>query len=364
MPAMVSSTSFARPFPSRNESLHQRITTEESMAALRPTGILGIGGSLPDKRLTNHELERIVETSDEWILQRTGIRERRILEVGTPLADLGEEAARKALAGAGVPAADLDLIIVATITPDSLTPSMACVIQARLGADKAAAFDVNAACTGFLYAMDIAQKYISTGSANRVLVVALEGLSRVTDWQDRKTCVLFGDGAGAAVLGPVESGYGICSSRIGAAGSQGHVLTLPAFHLSQADKALRPDGKAQTIWMDGSEVFAFAARTMADAVRDVSEQAGFSVEDLDWIFPHQANMRILQNAQKRLKFPMDRIYTNLEYTGNISSASIPVCLDEAVDKGLLKRGDKLALVAFGGGLTWGATTLVWSMGGN
>lgn len=333
------------------------------MTDMRPTGILGIGGCLPEKRLTNHELERIVETTDEWILQRTGIRERRILEDGIPLADLGEQAARKALDSAGVSASELDLIIAATITPDSLTPSMSCVMQARLGADKAAAFDVNAACTGFLYALDIAQKYVAAGSANRVLVVAMEGLSRVTDWQDRKTCVLFGDGAGAAVLGPVESGFGILSSRIGAVGSQGQVLTLPAFHMTQVDKDLRPDGKSQTIWMDGSEVFAFAARTMADAVRDVTEQAGLTVADLDWIFPHQANMRILLNAQKRLKFPMDRIYTNLEFTGNISSASIPVCLDEAMDKGVLKRGDRLALVAFGGGLTWGASTLIWSMGG-
>lgn len=329
------------------------------MTESQTTGILGIGGRLPEKRLTNHELEKIVETSDEWILQRTGIRERRILDEGVPLADLGEQAARKAMARSGVTPEEIDMIIVATITPDSLTPSMACVIQARLGADNAFAFDVNAACTGFLYAMDIAHRYISSGAAQRVLIVAMEGLSRVTDWQDRKTCVLFGDGAGAAVLGPVEAGKGLLTSKLGAVGSLGHVLSLPAFHLSQADKDLRPRGIAQTIWMDGSEVFAFAARIMADAIRKVTEAAGLAVSDLDWIFPHQANMRILQNAQKRLKFPMEKIYTNLEFTGNISSASIPVCLDEAVDKGLLKKGDRIAMVAFGGGLTWGASTLVW-----
>jgi 3-oxoacyl-[acyl-carrier-protein] synthase-3 len=329
------------------------------MMELVTTGILGIGGSLPEKRLTNHDLEKIVETSDEWILQRTGIRERRLLDEGVPLADLGEKAARKALQQAGVSPEELDLIVVATITPDSLTPSMACVLQARLGADNAAAFDLNAACTGFLYALDVAHRYLVTGAARRILVVAMEGLSRATDWQDRKTCVLFGDGAGAAVLGPVEPGQGLLSTKLGAVGSLGSVLTLPAFHVSQTDRELRPRGLTQSIWMDGSEVFAFAARIMADAIRKVTEAAGMAVADLDWIFPHQANIRILQNAQKRLKFPMEKIYTNLEFTGNISSASIPVCLDEAVDKGLLKKGDKIAMVAFGGGLTWGAATLVW-----
>ena len=331
------------------------------MTEHKTVGIIGIGGALPEKRLTNHELEKIVDTSDEWILQRTGIRERRILEEGLPVADLGERAARKALQSAGVEAEEIDLIIVATVTPDSMTPSMACVMQARLGAVNAAAFDVNAACTGFLYAMDIAQKYIASGSAQRVLIVAMECLSRVTDWQDRKTCVLFGDGAGAAVLAPVDEATGLRASKIGATGSQGHVLTLPAFRFSEADREVRPSGSKQTLWMDGSEVFAFAARIMSEAVKNAAEASGLTVPDLDWIFPHQANMRILQNAQKRLKVPMEKIYSNLEYTGNISSASIPVCLDEARDKGLLKKGDRIAMVAFGGGLTWGANVLIWSM---
>jgi len=325
------------------------------------TGILGTGSCLPDKRLTNHDLEKIVETSDEWILQRTGIRERRVLEEGVPAAELAETAARKAMARAGIEPGSLDLIIAATITPDSLTPSMACSIQARIGAVNASAFDLNAACTGFIYALHVAQQYIATGAAAQVLVVAVEGLSRVTDWQDRKTCVLFGDGAGAVVLGRVEDGTGVLASMTGAAGEQGGCLTLPAFHMTDTDREVRPHGKTQTIWMDGSEVFAFASRTMADSVRKVLEKAELSVKDLDWIFPHQANMRILQNAQKRLKFPMDRIYSNLEFTGNMSSASIPVCLDEAVEKSLLKKGDLLALVAFGGGLTYGATAIRWSM---
>lgn len=331
------------------------------MTELFASGILGVGGCLPEKRLTNHELEKIVETTDEWILQRTGIRERRILDKGVPAMEIAEKAAWQALERAGTKPEELDLILVATITPDAFTPSMSCQMQARLGADNASAFDLNAACTGFLYALDVARQYIATGSAKRILVVAVESLSRVTDWQDRKTCVLFGDGAGAAVLGPVEKGTGILASITGAVGSLGHTLTLPAFHMTEADRAVRNEGCTQTVWMDGSEVFAFAARTMSDAVRKATEAAGFTLEDLDWIFPHQANMRILQNAQKRLKVPMEKIYSNLEFTGNISSASIPVCLAEAVEKKLLKKGDRIALVAFGGGLTWGATAMTWCM---
>lgn len=331
------------------------------MSSLYAAGILGTGSYLPEKRLTNHDLEKIVETSDEWIHQRTGIRERRILDEGATALSMAVSAAKKALGRSGITAEALDLIILATVTPDYLTPSMSCSVQAGIGAVNAAAFDINAACTGFVYALNVAQQYIANGAARHVLVVAVECLSRVTDWQDRKTCVLFGDGAGAAVLGRVEEGTGILASLIGADGTQGGVLTLPAFHMTDADRAVRSEGKTQVLWMDGSEVFAFAARIMSDSVRKVSEKAGLPVEDLNWIFPHQANMRILQNAQKRLKVPMERIYSNLEYTGNISSASIPVCLDEAVEKGLLKKGDTLVLVAFGGGLTYGATAIRWTM---
>jgi len=325
------------------------------------TGILGTGSFLPEKKLTNHDLEKIVETTDEWILQRTGIRERRILDDGAPALMMAEAAARKALERAGVTAKELDLIIVATITPDYLTPSMACSIQAAIGAENAAAFDMNAACTGFIYALNIADQYIKNGTSKRILVIAVESLSRVTDWQDRKTCVLFGDGAGAVVLGAVDEGSGILSSFIGAVGEKGSVLTLPAFYMTEQDRELRPSGKSQVIWMDGSEVFTFAARILSDSVKKVSEDAGVELAELNWVFPHQANMRILQNAQKRLKIPMERMYSNLEYTGNISSASIPICLDEAVDKGLLKYGDTLALVAFGGGLTYGAAMIRWSI---
>jgi 3-oxoacyl-[acyl-carrier-protein] synthase III len=331
------------------------------MNSLYAAGILGTGSFLPEKRLTNHDLEKIVETTDEWIHQRTGIRERRIIDEGVPALSMAEAAARKALGRAGIPAESLDLIIVATVTPDYLTPSMSCSIQGRIGAANAAAFDINGACTGFVYALDVARQYIANGAARHVLVVAVECLSRVTDWKDRKTCVLFGDGAGAVVLGRVEEGTGILASLVGADGTQGNVLTLPAFHITDQDRAVRSEGKTQVLWMDGSEVFAFAARIMSDSVRKVSEKAGLLTEELDWIFPHQANMRILQNAQKRLKVPMERIYSNLEYTGNISSASIPVCLDEAVDKGLLKKGNSLVLVAFGGGLTYGATAIRWTM---
>ena len=323
-------------------------------------GITGTGSMLPDKKLTNFQLESIVETSDEWIVKRTGIRERRIIDDSMPLAELAAGASNRAIADAGIAADDIDLIIATTITPDYLSPSLACQVQKLIGAGKAAAFDMNAACTGFIYALQISRQFIENGTYKNILIVSAEALSRIVDFTDRRTCVLFGDGAGAVVLGRVDDGTGISSAILGACGEDGSVLTIPCFYATEEDLALRNEGKKQVIWMDGSEVFTFASKIMSESTKNVLDDSGISINDIKYMFPHQANMRILQNAAKRLDVPMDKVYTNLEYTGNISSASVPVCLDEAAKKGLLKKGDKLILVAFGGGLTYGAALLTWS----
>jgi len=323
-------------------------------------GITGTGSALPDKKLTNFQLESIVETSDEWIVKRTGIRERRILDEDFPLARLAAEAARKAVSDAGITAGDIDLIVATTITPDYMTPSLACQVQKLIKAGKAAAFDMNAACTGFIYALEVARQFIENGSCRNILIVSAEAMSRATDFTDRRTCVLFGDGAGAVVLSRVDDGTGVGSTIIGACGEDGDVLTIPCCFATEEDLAVRNPGKKQVVWMDGSEVFTFASKIMCESAKNVLDLAGLTIDDIKYIIPHQANMRILQNAAKRLDVPMEKIYTNLEYTGNISSASVPVCLDEAARKGLFKKGDKLILVAFGGGLTYGAALLTWS----
>lgn len=330
------------------------------MTKLYRAGILGTGSCLPERRLTNAELENIVETSDEWIIKRTGIRERRIIDNDTPLFKLAASAAEKAIQDAGIPREEIGLIIGATLTPDYLSPTLACLVQKELNLSGVPAFDLNAACTGFVYALNVAQQFIENGTYKYILVVAAESLSRVTDYQDRKTCVLFGDGAGAAVVGRVEDATGIMCFTTGAYGELGHNLTIPCLYATEEDLQKRNEGKKQVIWMDGSEVFAFAARIMADATLKVVSDAQLSMGDIDYIFPHQANARIIQNAVKRLQFPIEKVYSNLERTGNISAASIPVCLDEASRAGLLKKGDRIVLVAFGGGLTYGALLLHWS----
>ncbi len=330
------------------------------MTKLYKAGILGTGSCLPERKLTNAELVNIIETTDEWIVQRTGIRERRIIDDDMPLARLAARAAENAINDAGIPKEEIGLIIAATITPDYLCPNLACSVQKELGISGVPAFDMNAACTGFIYAMNVAQQFIENGACKYVLIVAAEALSRVTDYQDRKTCVLFGDGAGAAIVGRVEDGTGIVCYTTGAYGELGHNLTIPCLYATGEDLAKRNEGKKQVVWMDGSEVFTFAARIMAEATLRVVSEARLSMGDVEYIFPHQANARIIQNAVKRLKYPIEKVYSNLERTGNISAASIPVCLDEASKAGMLKKGDRIVLVAFGGGLTYGALLLHWS----
>lgn len=322
-------------------------------------GIIGTGSKLPDTKLTNLQLESTVETTDEWIMKRTGIRERGILDKEIPLTKLAADASMEAINDAGIKATDIDLIIATTVTPDYLTPSLSCCVQKEIQAKNAAAFDLNAACTGFIYALQVAQEFIKSGTYKHILVVSAEALSRVTDYGDRKTCVLFGDGAGAVVVSAVPEEYGIESSVIGAMGEDGRVLTLPGFYWNEEDVSNRNEGKIQVLWMDGSEVFTFASRIMVESTEQVLQKSGLSTQDIQYVIPHQANIRILQNAAKKLGISMEKIYSNLETTGNISSASIPVCIAEASRKNLIKKGDKIVLVAFGGGLTYGATALTW-----
>jgi len=316
-------------------------------------GFLGTGSCLPEKEMTNFDLEKIVDTNDEWIKTRTGISSRRIADEGTATSDLAYGAALKAMEAAGVTAEELDMIIVATITPDMSFPSTACILQDKLGAVNASAFDVSAACSGFVYATTVAKQFVESGSAKRVLVIGAETLSKIMDFQDRNTCVLFGDGAGAAIIGPVETG-GIVAMELGANGSGGKFLSQPAGGSRLPASQETIDNRLHYIRMDGSEVFKFAVRIMASSSKKVIENAGWSMDDLDYLVPHQANIRIINSAGKKLKLPMEQVHVNLDKFGNTSAGSVPIALDEAVRSGKIKRGDKVVLVAFGGGLTWGA----------
>lgn len=323
-------------------------------------GILGMGKCVPDNVLTNKDLENMVDTSNEWIVQRTGILERRILDKDTPLYELGSKAAIEALKNAGLTPDKIDLIIATTETPDYLTPSMACLIQKSIGASNAAAFDLNAACTGAVYGLTVASQFIVTGYYKYVLVVSCEGLSRVVDWKDRKTCVLFGDGAAAMVVGQVEKGYGILATHIGADGSMGHNITIPCCYIDSEESQKRLSDNKMVIWMDGSEVFKFAVRVMVQATENVLNQSGISIKDLSLIIPHQANMRIIESAVKRLDIPPDRVFSNVQKYGNTSSASIPIALIECIEKKVVAKGSYIVLVGFGGGLTWASALIKWS----
>ncbi len=325
----------------------------------KSVGIIGTGSFLPEKVLTNNDLEKMVETSNEWIVKRTGISERRILDDDVPAYSMGIEAAKRALENAKLKAEDIDLILFATVTQDYMTPSSACAVQGAIGATNATAFDINAACTGFIYAMVVAQQFIATGMYKKALVIGCESLSRVIDWKDRNTCVLFGDGAGAAILSEVDEGYGILNAYLGADGGAGMSITIPGLYISDAEKEKRTNGKLNSIWMDGTEVFKFAVRAMSNATVRVLEELNMTVEDLQHIFPHQANTRIIDGAIKKLGVTDDKLHYVIHKYGNISSASIPVAIDEANKEGKLKKGDNMVLVGFGGGLTWGSVALKW-----
>ncbi|MBU5468532.1 ketoacyl-ACP synthase III [Virgibacillus sp. MSJ-26] len=307
-------------------------------------GLLGTGHYAPENVLTNADLEKMVDTSDEWITSRTGIEERRIATDDIDTSDMAYYAAKDALEEANVSAEDIDLILVSTVTPDTPFPSVSCMLQERLGATKAAAMDVSAACAGFMYGVVTGQQFIQTGVYKHVLVIGVEKLSKITDWSDRNTCVLFGDGAGAAVMGEVSEGKGILSFELGANGSGGE-------HLYQNDK--------NHLIMNGREVFKFAVRQMPDSAVKVIEESGYKKEDIDYLIPHQANIRIMEAARQRLGISEDKMATSIKKYGNNSSASIPMALSEAVKNGKIEDGDLIVMVGFGAGLTWGAIALRW-----
>jgi len=303
----------------------------------------------------------MVDTTDEWIIKRTGISERRILSENIPIYSMAAEAAKQAIKDSGVQPEEIDLILVSTSTPDYLTPTTSCIIQKETGAINAYSFDIAAACSGFIYGMTIAQQFIKTGYAKYVLLVSSEGMSRAVDWEDRKNCVLFGDGAGAVVLGKVEEGYGILSTYLGSDGNQGGSITIPCLYLPQEDKARREGFKNKiSIWQDGQEVFKFAVKIMPIATEKVIKKVDMNMENIKYIIPHQANMRIIESAAKRLGVALEKIYTTIRKFGNISSASIPVAMADAYNRNCLNKGDNLVLVGFGGGLTWGSALVRWS----
>ncbi|PWW06359.1 3-oxoacyl-[acyl-carrier-protein] synthase-3 [Paenibacillus cellulosilyticus] len=329
------------------------------MLNTQSVGIIGTGKYVPERVLTNAELEQMVETNDEWIVTRTGIRERRLAAPDQATSDLALQASKEALRSAGLTAEDIDLIIVATITPDMFFPSTACLLQDKLGAKKAAAFDLSAACSGFIYSLATASSMIATGMYKHALVVGAECLSRITDYTDRNTCILFGDGAGAVVLGPVEEGRGFKSFELGADGSGGELLCISGGGSRLPATAASIDEKKHFIHMAGNDVFKFAVRIMGSAAEEALRKAGLEKSDIDLLVPHQANIRIINSAINRLDLPEDKCMINLDKYGNMSAASIPVALAEAVEQGRVNKGDTIVLVGFGGGLTWGASVLNW-----
>lgn len=325
-------------------------------------GILGIDFYLPDKVITNADWSKLVDTSDEWIVERTGIHERRMADPAVATSDLAIAAAKKALADAHVEAKDLDLIIVATATPDMFFPSTACLVQANLQAEKAAAFDLAAGCSGFVYGLVTGAQFIKAGFYRHVLVIGAETLLRIMDWTDRNTCVLFGDGAGAAVLGEVPAGYGLLGARLGADGKGGDLLKLPAGGSRLPPSAETIAKRQHYVHMNGNEVFKFAVRVMGEAALEALENAGLTKADVDFLIPHQANIRIIQAAARRLRIPAEKVFVNLGKYGNTSSASIPIAITEAYRAGKIKNGDNVVLVGFGAGLTWAAAVIKWYKG--
>jgi 3-oxoacyl-[acyl-carrier-protein] synthase III len=323
----------------------------------RRSVILGTGSELPAKVITNHDLEKMVETSDEWITVRTGIKERRILEEGKGNADMAFRAATRALEDAGLDAEDLDAIIMGTVTADYPFPSSACVLEDMLGAKGVFSFDVGAACSGFLNALSVADSYIRLGKIRNALVVGSDALSRLLNWQDRTTCILFGDGAGAVVLGPSENGNGILSTKLRTDGSYAKTLYVPAGGSLKPANCETVERNEHTITMNGKEVFKIAVRSMEDISREALEEAGVGVEEVSLVIPHQANRRIIVALAERLGVPMDRVVVNLDRYGNTSAASIPVALDEAKREGRIQPGNIVLLNAFGAGFAWGAAVI-------
>ncbi len=322
--------------------------------------ILGIGAYSPERVLTNHDLEKMVDTSDAWILERTGISERHIAAEDEAASDLATQAGRRAIADAGLSPDDIDLLICASVTGDMPFPATACFVQANLGLKNAAAFDIAAGCTGFLYGLNLVQGLIRGGAYRRVLLIGGEVLSRTLDWTDRATCVLLGDSAGAVVLGPAgDSDSGILATRVASDGTKANLLYIPGGGSRNPASHRTVDERMHYFKMNGRETFKHATRNMAAIAKQVLEDSGLGLEDVDLLVPHQANLRIITYIAEQLGLPMEKVYTNVQRYGNTSSASIPLALTEARQNGRLKAGDVVLMVAFGAGLTWGATLLRW-----
>lgn len=321
--------------------------------------ITGTGSSLPEKVLTNFDLEKMVDTTDEWIVTRSGIRQRRIASEGEYTSTFAVNAARQALEMAGIQASELDLIVMGTVTPDFPFPSTACIVQRELGASNAAAFDLSAACTGFINSLSVADKFIRTGAAKKALVIGAETLSRIVDWTDRNTCLLFGDGAGAVIVEAVEGESGVLSTHLHTDGNYSDILFQPACGSRNPASQKVLDERLNFISMQGNEVFKLAVRAMAEVAMEALEANRMKPEDISLFIPHQANRRIIDSIAKRLAVDEERLFVNVDHYGNTSSASIPIALDEANRSGRLKKGDILLLDAFGGGLTWGSALIRW-----
>ncbi len=336
--------------------LHPRTRTH---LPRRTVSIIGTGSYLPEKALTNAELEKMVETSDEWITSRTGIRERRIAADGEFTSDLAANAAKAAIENAGISAEEIDLIIVASITPDMFMPSTACIVQTKIGAKRAACFDISAACSGFLYAIEIAQQFITSQTFNTILVIGADKLSSIVDWKDRNTCVLFGDGAGAAILRHRAHGHGVIATRLGSNGELAELLQVPGGGCAIPITSQNADQNLATIRMKGAETFKYAVNAMVDSARQVLDDAGLEPADLTCVIPHQANLRIINAVAERLELPIDRFMVNLDRFGNTSAAAVAIALDEANRTGRMKVGDYVLLVVFGGGLTWASSVIQW-----
>lgn len=313
--------------------------------------ILGTGSYLPARRLTNDDLSKIVDTSDEWIATRTGIKARHIAAENEQTSDLAVAAAKAALADAAISAKDIDLIIVATSTPDMIFPATACIVQNKLGIAGCPAFDVQAVCAGFMYAMATANAYIRSGMAKRALVIGAETFSRLLDWNDRRTCVLFGDGAGAVILGASEQEGGIISTKLQADGSYSQILQTPGKIAAGSIEG------SPYLYMDGQAVYKFAVKALANVAREVIEESNLQPADIDWIIPHQANLRIIESTARHLGVPMDKVIVTLSEQGNTSAASVPLALDEGIRSGRIRHGQTLLLEGIGGGFAWGAITL-------
>lgn len=326
---------------------------------VKRAGIVGVGTYVPERVMTNLELQEMVDTSDEWIRTRSGIRERRIAAEEQATSDMALEASRRALADGGISPEELDLVIVATNTPDMFFPATGCLLQNGLGAKNAGAFDLLAGCTGFIYGMSVAAQFIAAGTARTVLVAGSETLTRILNWKDRNTCVLFGDGAGAVVMQPVPGDRGILSVMLGSDGSGGDLLKLPAGGSRMPASAETVSQNLHYLQMNGREVFKFAVRAMEDGSGEVLRRAGLTRDDVDFLVPHQANIRIIEHAAKKMNLPMDRVAVNVDRYGNTSTASVPLALEESLQAGKIKDGDNVIMVGFGTGLTWAGLLIRW-----